>query len=156
MREHKTFCVLLITTLTLTFGGLSYWALRPSPVSPSSLSFIEEEKWTQEIGEFLRRKEKLKEKVRRKMNNRVYYSLAVYLFPELLPSGNLEKEASEVWTSHQRFIEQNPHTPHARRHFQYLEASIINYESLSRRKTVLSEVARKVLKLYQSLSSPGK
>jgi hypothetical protein len=82
-------------------------------------------------------------------------NIAVYLFPDILPDENFEKEtAGELWSDAFGEIEKNPHTPEARVIFEDLRANIWNYELADRVDPKLSAPAREVIQLYDTLSAP--
>jgi len=81
--------------------------------------------------------------------------IAVYLFPDLLPPDDFEKEiAQEEWAPLLAAIEKNPHTEQSRQLFEELSATIWNYENPERKFPKLSPYATEVLRIYETLSSP--
>src|SRR5688572_942598 len=59
-------------------------------------------------------------------------SIALYLFPDILPSDDLERDiALEEWAPLTAAIERSPGTPESRLWFETLRANIWNYESPS-------------------------
>lgn len=82
-------------------------------------------------------------------------NVALYLFPEILPEDNLEKEvALEQWAPLQAAIEQKPKSPESRIWFEEMRASIWNYESPNFNAARISEFANEVLRIYNEISSP--
>lgn len=82
-------------------------------------------------------------------------NIAVYLFPDVLPEENFEKETTtELWGEVLTEIEKHPHTPESRVLFEELRANIWNYELADREDPKLSAPARQVIQLYDDLSAP--
>jgi len=82
-------------------------------------------------------------------------NLAVYLFPGTLPLDDMERAASEKgWEFLLSIIEQNPHSPTARRAFDDLKAAITSYEGSDRDIRRISVEANAILELYHKLSYP--
>ena len=82
-------------------------------------------------------------------------NIALYLFPEILPDTNFEKEqAIELWASFESAIEKRPRTPEARMLFEEMKSNIWNYENPRVSNVGLSFHAQETLKLYHELSSP--
>lgn len=81
-------------------------------------------------------------------------NIAVFLFPDLLPDSNFEKmDALELWYPHQMAIERAPHTLDSRQKFEDLRANIYNYENPDRDEPQLSDQARQVIRIYDTLSA---
>jgi len=81
--------------------------------------------------------------------------IALYLFPEVLPDSNFEKEtAMEFWAPLEKEIEQRPRTPEARMKFEEMKSNIWSYENPKITSAGLSLQAEETLKIYHELSSP--
>lgn len=86
---------------------------------------------------------------------RAAVNVAVYLFPDLLPKDHFEREvALENWFPLEHAIESHPKTDESRRSFEDLKAMIWNYENPSRTLPQLSDGAKQVIKIYDTLSIP--
>ncbi len=82
-------------------------------------------------------------------------NIAVYLFPDALPSENFEKPvAEEMWGETFTKIEKAPHTAESRVLFEALRADIWNYEMVDREDPKLSAPARQVIQIYDTISAP--
>lgn len=110
---------------------------------------------------FLEEKRKLKKAIHTTLADRdtemqkAAVNIAVYLFPELLPSKQLERGvASDFWIPHQQLIEQSPGTRQSREAFERMRANIWNYENPSRTTSELSAQAQQILSIYETLTSP--
>jgi hypothetical protein len=83
------------------------------------------------------------------------YTIAVYLFPELLPDWNFEKqEALELWAPLQLEIEKKSRSPEARKSFEEMRALFWNYEPASRSHPKLSAYTNEIIRIYDLISSP--
>ncbi|MEZ4751772.1 MAG: hypothetical protein R3B54_14425 [Bdellovibrionota bacterium] len=81
-------------------------------------------------------------------------NISVYLFPDLLPSENFERDvAEEQWIPMQREIEKSPGTYESRLKFEEMKANIWNYESPDKRAPKLTETAETVLHIYDLMST---
>ena len=110
---------------------------------------------------YLEHKRALRESIRRalKGNPSKYEphaeNIAVFLFPDLLPNDDLEKqEATEGWADLEEKIEAAPNTPEARANLDEMKSNIWNYENADRVAPHLSEEAAQVIRIYQAISSP--
>ncbi|NBX69182.1 MAG: hypothetical protein EBR01_09505 [Proteobacteria bacterium] len=82
-------------------------------------------------------------------------NIALYLFPEILPDTNFEKElAIELWGTFENAIEKRPRTSEARMKFEEMKSNIWNYENPRLTNVGLSFHAEETLKLYHELSLP--
>lgn len=82
-------------------------------------------------------------------------NIALYLFPEILPNENFEKQAAlELWAPLEAEIEQKPRSAKARMLFEELTSNIWNYENPKITNAGLSIYAAETLKLYHAISSP--
>lgn len=116
----------------------------------------------QGIKRFLEEKESLKSKVSENIANpkssqakKLAESIAVYLFPEILPDTHFEKEAAmTLWMPLFKKIEKKPGTPEARHLYEEAKAEIMNYENPSKQDPNLSDPAKETLKIYRELSAP--
>lgn len=82
-------------------------------------------------------------------------NIALYLFPEILPDTNLEKQfAMNSWASLEAAIEKKPRTAEARMLFEELTSNIWNYENPKLQNIGLSLYASETLSIYHELSSP--
>lgn len=114
------------------------------------------------ISRFLQEKEHLKASVRLTMEaNRdaeavnEASNIAVFLFPEVLPAEDLEREVAETeWAPLQKEIEGAPGSPQSQEKFEQMRAMIWNYESPSRSMPQLSQYARQAIRIYQDMSAP--
>lgn len=81
--------------------------------------------------------------------------IAVYLFPDLLPEENFEKDvAIEGWARQEATIEGYPRSNQSRSGYQELQSNIWQYETADAGNPALSQVAASVLRIYQGLSAP--
>ena len=86
---------------------------------------------------------------------RIAESIAVYLFPEVLPDTHFEKEAAmTLWIPLFKEIEKRPGTPEARTLYEEAKTEIWNYENPDKVNPKLSEPAKETLKIYRELSAP--
>lgn len=114
------------------------------------------------ISRFLEEKARLKSTVQRTMEANQdpesineATNIAVYLFPDVLPSDDLEREMAETeWVPLQNAIESAPGSFQSREQFEEMRAMIWNYESPSRTVPQLSLYARQAIRIYQDLSAP--
>lgn len=82
-------------------------------------------------------------------------NIALYLFPEILPDSNLEKQfAMDSWAPLEAAIEKKPRTAEARMLFEELTSNIWNYENPKLKNVGLSLYASETLSIYHELSSP--
>jgi hypothetical protein len=82
-------------------------------------------------------------------------SIALYLFPDILPDENFEKQAAlEMWAPLEAEIEKKPRSAEARMFFEELTSNIWNYENPKVSNAGLSIYAAETLKLYHAISSP--
>lgn len=83
------------------------------------------------------------------------YGIALFLFPDLLPNSNFEKEtALTLWAPLEAKIESKPRSAEARMWFEELKSNIWNYENPKVASVGLSPQAEQTLKIYHQLSSP--
>ncbi len=114
------------------------------------------------VSRFLAEKEELKKTVKMELGESApgakfaeAQSIAVYLFPDLLPDEDFEKPvALELWHPLQKAIEAEPGTAKSRTLFNEMRANIWNYESPDRSTPRLSDQARQVIRIYENLSAP--
>ncbi len=114
------------------------------------------------IDRFLEEKNNLKAKVMQSLKEpanpqakKASESIAVYLFPEVLPEHHFEKEAAMLlWAPRFKAIEKKPKTKQARELYEEAKAEIWNYENPSRKNPKLSDQAKQTLKIYKELSTP--
>ena len=112
------------------------------------------------INSFINEKENLKDIIKNKINypenddiKKIAESIAVYLFPEILPDTHFEKEAAmTLWIPLLRRIEKNPGTREARALYEEAKTEIWNYENPDKKNPKLSDPARETLKIYKGLS----
>jgi hypothetical protein len=82
-------------------------------------------------------------------------SIALYLFPEILPESNFEKDvALELWAPLEQQIEAKPKSPEARMFFEEMKSTLWNYENPKMTDAGLSVNAMRTLNIYHELSSP--
>lgn len=82
-------------------------------------------------------------------------NIALYLFPDLLPESNFEKNtALGLWAPLQAEIERRPKTPEARMLYEKMKSNIWNYENPKVTSAGLSKEASDTLQIYHELSSP--
>lgn len=82
-------------------------------------------------------------------------TIAVYLFPEVLSNDDYEKEVAQAfWEPLQQAIEHEPGTAKSRLMFNELRANIWNYENADRVNPQLSNSAKQVIRIYETLSAP--
>jgi hypothetical protein len=109
---------------------------------------------------YLQRKRELRAEVANALGDapgtphkKVALSIAVYLFPELLPVEDFERDqAQEYWVPLERAIERDPRTDTSRQWFEELRANLFNYEGVGRGTKALSAYAETTLHLYEALS----
>jgi len=164
--KHRQHGPILIGFLIVTAGVVSlliYLATRPRPIANLSLesfSNLHQVYREQGIQGFLRQKDALRRLAKEALqlgddSDAEVENMAVYLFPDVLPEPNLERDSAlALWTPHQSAIESAPGTPESRRFFEEMRANIWNYESPSRNNPQLSPPARQVIRIYEVLSAP--
>lgn len=82
-------------------------------------------------------------------------NIALYLFPDILPDTNLEKQAAlEYWAPIEAAIERKPRSAESRMLFEELKSNIWNYENPKVTNLGLSVHAQETLNIYFELSSP--
>jgi hypothetical protein len=80
-------------------------------------------------------------------------SIAVYLFPDLLPYDDFERDvAFELWFEHQQSIEKNPKTEDGRQTFEQMRANIWNYESADKVRPEISDTAEQAIRIYDVMT----
>lgn len=80
-------------------------------------------------------------------------SIAVYLYPDLLPSDDFERlTAEELWTPLQSALERATREDPRRAWFEEMRANVWIYENPSRTQPQLTPIARHVLAIYDALS----
>lgn len=161
--SYKIIIAFLIS-IAVVFSGLIYFALNRSPRLQTSLQAFStlHEVYEQKGAEgFRQAKLILKRQIANLKSSTnpeaqlASFNIAVYLFPELLPSDNFERQlAMELWAPLQEAIEKTPRTHHSRLWFEEMRANIWNYENADRRSPSLSEYASQVIRVYERLSSP--
>ena len=162
-RPYLPTLVLFLCVTTLLLSVLVYLAsihrtpFETSLVTFSSLRTVFRE---QGIGEFLEEKARLKKSLssslrepqdsEQKLNAE---HLAVFMFPDLLPSEHFERDFSiSEWAPLQMSIERLPGSEESQEHFEALRASIWNYESPDKRVPRISKTASDVIRLYEAIS----
>lgn len=113
------------------------------------------------VSEFLRRKSELRRNVERTIRHSdsprarvLAMSVATYLFPDVLPEGNFERDVGiEEWAPLAAAIEREPGTLRSRLTFERLRAMIWNYENPNRSAPALSSPAKEMISIYDSLST---
>lgn len=165
-RVHKLEMAAFLTLVV----GLSWWLVQyqrtSSPLGRASLgkfSTLTDSLQKNGVESYLRDKETLKEMILDKLKSGdddedesavQATQIAVYLFPEILPDEDFEKQAGmELWAPLQRVIESNPRTRESRQAFEEMRANIWNYENPSRDVPQLSPVAMQVIRIYDVMST---
>ena len=163
--QHKTLA-LFLTTVTGLLCALVYLGVRSSrPRSHLIHQVPDLERIVREEGidRYFDEKDALRDQIRRILSDtspgseeyQRAMNLAVYLFPDLVPDNDIEREvALETWKPLQEEIEQNPKTAESRAHFEEMRADIWNYENASKAAPQLSTQAMQVIRLYDVMSTP--
>lgn len=162
--DHR-FLYTFIAVVVSAFGLMIYFALDregESFLSEHIFTTLQEVYQKEGIKRFLAEKERLKRNLAPKLSGSPFRdehkeasNIALYLFPEILPDEDFEKEiAMEDWGTFQKEIEKSPGSPESRKSFEEMRANIWNYENPSSRFPVLSPQAKQVIQIYQGLSAP--
>lgn len=162
--DHRILFVFL-AVVTLAVAALIYFALQkpePAGMSQQLLTSLQSVYKQEGIERFIEEKQRLRKSLASSLAGSPHTdehveasNIALYLFPDILPSGDFERELGmEDWAPLQSAIEQAPGTADSRQAFEEMRANIWNYESPSRTAPNLSSEAKQVLQIYQSLSAP--
>lgn len=163
-RSHSIY-VGFVLFIALFMGSLVYFAYTmPKGFNSSVNNFYTLNEVYKEKGieRFKEEKENLKlaisDSIKHPENadvKRITESIAVYLFPEILPDTHFEKEAAmTLWMPLFKEIEKKPGTAEARNLYEEAKAEIWNYENPDKLNPKLSEPAKETLKIYRELSAP--
>lgn len=137
------------TLLDLRFASKVFYSLHETAKGASIDKFLEDKRSLQGHVKANLKKSPTSQEASFALN------VAVYLFPELLPGSNFEKQiAIEQWGNFQKKIEEKPKSPESRIWFEELRANIWNYENTDRQTPRLSAYAKEAIRIYDALSTP--
>lgn len=81
-------------------------------------------------------------------------NISLYLFPDLLPDENFEKQvALEQWLPLQQVIEKHPGAHQSRLKFEEMKSNIWNYENPDKAAPKISNTASTILHIYDVMST---
>lgn len=160
----KTIFIFLL--FLVSFFSILFNSEKPSPLSRSDvtdsyqtlLSSLNRGGYSQ----FINDKNDLRKQIEKVLSNpeneeqeNTASNIALYLFPDLLPDSNFEKNtALGLWAPLQAEIEKRPKTPEARMIYEEMKSHIWNYENPKITIAGLSREASDTLQIYHLLSSP--
>ena len=164
MKNHQRFALIFIGCVVTLLGGFLYFRAESTvswEVASETFYSLHDIYRVRGIGRFLEEKKQLRNRVAKVLEDKpgteqgdVATNIATFLFPDLLPNSNFEKEtANTLWAPFENAIEKEPRTPQSRRHFEEMRANIWNYENPNRIFPTLSPYAKQVIRIYDELSS---
>jgi len=161
--EYSTFSIVsFLLTSTLVFSSAFFfirWQMVSESLSLTPLSSLYSAIESQNKASFYEMKSKLRDEVSsilsRNSSDPQYdsaESIAIYMFPELLPESSYEKElAMELFSPLLKELESSKNQSSLEQVYATLESRIYGFESATRQMDGVSETAHYVLKIYKAL-----